>query len=934
MIRVRNLALAAALLVPSVVSAQVTPARRPVTPATQAPAARATLVTSVEGITEYSLPNGLRVLLFPDQSKQTVTVNVTYMVGSTHEGFGETGMAHLLEHLVFKGSKNHVDMQSEFTKYGARRNGSTSPDRTNYYETVPASDANLEWALDLEADRMVNAFIAKKDLESEFSVVRNELEAGENEVTRVMLQRVMRAAYRWHGYGRSTIGTRSDIENVPIDRLQAFYRKYYQPDNAILIVAGRFDPAKTLPIIERKFGSIPRPKRTLEAGNLLLANYTVEPTQDGEQVITVRRVGDAQMVMIGYHIPAGTHPDFAAIDVLSDVLSSSPSGRLYKAVVDTKKAASIFGGWLFARDPSLLIIAANVRKDQSLDSARAALEAGLAAARTATYTAEEVERAKTALLTNIRNGLNNSEGIGLELSEWAAMGDWRMLFLRRDRVAKVTPADVQRVAQTYLKPANSTIALYIPTPQPDRAEIPAAPNVASMLAGYKGGEVVAAGEAFDASPKNIDARTKRAMLPNGMQLILLPKLTRGNRVNAQVVLRHGSEQSLTGKAQIGSLTSGMLNRGTTTLSRQQIQDSIAKLGSQVSWPPVGGNTAIVNIQTTRPNLAATLDLVAQQLKSPKFDAEELDKLKKERLAQLEQVKSEPAVIGQLTTQRKLMPKPKGHPLYQPTPDELIAEITAVTADQVKAFHQSLFGASFADLSVVGDFDEREITAVATRLFGDWKNPQPFARLVRTYAATDSSFESIETPDKQNATFYAATNVELSDADPDYPAFLLGNMMLGQPGQSSRLWTRLREKEGLSYDARSIFTPQSLDRYGTWIMSAIYAPQNVQRLQIAFREELDRALKDGFTQAELDQFRAGLLQGRSQGRANDPELVGTLVNRRFAGRTMAYDEELEKKIAALTPDQVNAALRKYLDPKKIFIVRAGDFAKNPPTKATP
>src|SRR5438552_2350116 len=263
-------------------------------------------VTSVEGITEYRLANGLRVLLFPDPSKQTVTVNMTYLVGSAVEEYGETGMAHLLEHMVFKGSPKHTNIPQELTSHGARPNGSTSYDRTNYFETFAATDENLNWALDLESDRMVNSFIAKKDLDSEMTVVRNEFESGENSPFGVAIKRLMGAAYDWHNYAKLPIGNRSDIENVPIDRLQAFYHKYYQPDNAVLLVAGKFEPARTLQLVTDNFGPIPRPTRVLQP------IYTVEPTQDGERTVTVRRSGDTQLVMAGYHIPSGAHPDFPA----------------------------------------------------------------------------------------------------------------------------------------------------------------------------------------------------------------------------------------------------------------------------------------------------------------------------------------------------------------------------------------------------------------------------------------------------------------------------------------------------------------------------------------------------------------------------------------------------------------------------------------------
>jgi len=221
------------------------------------------VINQVEGISEYRLDNGLQVLLFPDQTKETVTVNVTYRVGSKHENYGETGMAHLLEHLVFKGTPKHPDIPAELSAAGARPNGTTWTDRTNYFETFAATDTNINWALSMESSRMVDSFIAKKDLDSEMTVVRNEFEMGENSPFRVTLQHMASVAYDWHNYGKSTIGARSDLENVPIDRLQAFYRKYYQPDNATLIVAGKFEQQDMLKRIQNTFGKIPKPERVL-----------------------------------------------------------------------------------------------------------------------------------------------------------------------------------------------------------------------------------------------------------------------------------------------------------------------------------------------------------------------------------------------------------------------------------------------------------------------------------------------------------------------------------------------------------------------------------------------------------------------------------------------------------------------------------------------
>ncbi len=295
-------------------------------------------ITSVEGITEYLLPNGLHVLLFPDASKPIITVNITYKVGSRHEGYGETGMAHLLEHLVFKGTPRHPNIPQELSEHGARPNGTTSFDRTNYFETFDATDENLKWALDLESDRMVNSFIAKKDLESEMTVVRNEYERGENDPGSVLYKRMLAGVFQWHNYGHSTIGEKSDIERAPIERLQAFYHNYYQPDNAVLVITGKFDEQKTLDLVVEYFGKIPKPERQL------IPTYTAEPTQDGERQVVLRRTGEVQVFSCMYRIPAGSHADYAALAVLGNLLTDEPSGRLYKALVDTKKAVSISGG--------------------------------------------------------------------------------------------------------------------------------------------------------------------------------------------------------------------------------------------------------------------------------------------------------------------------------------------------------------------------------------------------------------------------------------------------------------------------------------------------------------------------------------------------------------------------------------------------------------
>jgi len=888
---------------------------------------------SVEGITEYTLDNGLRVLLFPDASKPTATINITYLAGSRFEGYGETGMTHLLEHLAFKGTPKHPNIPQELTDHGANPNGTTWYDRTNYFETVPATDVNIDWALDLEADRMVNSFIAKKDLESEFTVVRNEFEMGENSPFNVLDERMMSTMFLWHNYGKSTIGARSDIEKVPIDRLQAFYRKYYQPDNAVLVVAGKVDEKKILQLISDKFAKIPKPVRSVERGNMLYGTYTEEPVQDGERSVTLRRTGDVQMAMIGYHIMPGSHPDFAATAVLAEALAGRPNGRLYKALVDTKKATSTSGNASRNREPGVLLMQATLRKDQNLDDATKTLIETTESAATTAFTTEEIERAKTTLGKNLDLELNNSQFVALDLSEWQAMGDWRMIFLHRDRLKKVTPADVQRVAAAYLKPSNRTVGLFIPTDNPDRAAVVAVSDadLNGMVKDYKGNATLAAGEAFDPSPANIDARTIRTSLPNGMKLALLPKQTRGNTVTARITLRFGDVKSLTGRSDAASLMSSMFDKGTKTMSRQQIKDGFDKLKTQASFGGAGNN-ALVQLTTTRENLIPALRLAAQVLKTPAFDAAEFEKLRTERLAAIEQGKSEPTTIAFTAYQRKLNPYPKGHPLATNTIEEDIATYKAMTVGDVKKVYDELVGASYADASVVGDFNKDSITTVLREEFGAWKSPKPFARLVRSYFELAKTDDKFETPDKANAFFLAGQNLKVRDDSKDYAALTIGNYILGGGFLNSRLATRIRQQEGLSYGVGSGLSAQSLDSSGTLMANAIYNPENVVRLEAAFNEEIDRVLKRGLTADEVEKAKQGWLQQQVQARSQDAYLASLFSAQYITGRTMKYNAQLEQWITDLTPDDVNAAMKKYIDPSKFVVVKAGDFQNHPPKPA--
>jgi zinc protease len=869
-------------------------------------------VTAVEGVTEYRLANGLRVLLYPDVSKPTATVNVTYLVGSRQENYGETGMAHLLEHLIFKGSKKFPNPEKEFSRRGFRNNGTTWFDRTNYFSTFQASDDNLRWALAWSADAMVNSFIAKKDLDSEMTVVRNEYEMGENSPSRVLLQRSLSVMFDWHNYGNPPIGNRSDIENVRIENLQAFYRTYYQPDNAVLTVAGKFDEAKTLGWIAEAFGAIPRPKRRLPV------LWTVEPTQDGERSFVVRRQGDIQIVLLSYKIPSALHPDVDALGVASEILGNTPNGRLHKELVDKGLAAQVFSYLFPTHDPGVIMFGAVVKKGDPVERARDRLievvESTFAAQ---PATDEELQRVRRDGETTFERTLSNPEEFGVALSEYIALGDWRLFFLARDRLQQIQSADVGAAAQKYFRRDNRTVGTFIPEEQPQRAVIPPAPSAAERLAGFKPRAAVAAGESFDPSHENIDRRTRRVVVGE-LKLALLPKKTRGGTVDAVLNFRWGDEKTLFGKSVVAQMTEAMVARGTGKLTRQQIADEMTRLRMTGS---------LRQFQTDRAHLADALRLVAHVLRDANFPEAEFETLKRETLTALQAQLNDPAARSRDALLAHFNAYPEGDPRHYVPLAARIEAVNKLTLDDVKRFHADFWGTARGEIAIVGDFDDAAIEALIRDVFAAWRSPAPYAPILAEPRDVKPTRIVIDTPDKENAFYRARINVALRDDDADYAPMLIANYVFGGgPGLSNRLVDRVRQRDGISYGAGSALLVNSRDRAGAWQIAGLVAPQNAARFEQAVREELGRMLKDGFTAKEIEDAKNGLLQERLLNRAQDGVVAQAWVGLLEVDRTFAFSKRTEDRIRALTAADVIAAVRRHVDPDRMTVVIAGDAKK--------
>ncbi|MDY0310294.1 MAG: pitrilysin family protein [Castellaniella sp.] len=875
-------------------------------------------VVMIEGVTEYRLDNGLQVLLAPDDSRAQTTVNMSYRVGSRNEGPGETGMAHLLEHLLFRGSPKYPDALAEFARRGLAANGSTTVDLTNYYATFASDPDTLRWYLAWQADAMLNVRITRADLDAEMPVVRNEMERGENSPFGMLMQQVTSAAYVWHPYGRSVIGARSDVEHVGIDSLRAFYHRYYQPDNATLIVSGRFDAQQTLQWIAQEFGAIPRPSRTLPP------EYTVEPVQQGARSVTLRRIGGSPIALAQYHLPEAASDAYTALSIGTAMLADSPAGPLYQSLVAQGLASNVFGFARAMKHPGYAVFGAQIQPGSDPQAALSALERGLETDGIGQLDQAALERIRTAWLNDWKQTYNQSTALAQALSDAVARGDWRLFFIERLRVQALTLDAVQAQLRAWLLPSNRTSGLYLPTPDPKDAPAPAPADLTpwiKQLATDTGRPAVAA---FDTRPLAIDAATRRSILtlPNGpIALALLPKETAGGQVYAVLRMGFGDAKALRGLGLTPFATSAMLLRGAAGMNRQQIEDRLNALDAELSFSS-DGNVLDVSLRSDRDRLPEVLDLVFHLLRAPTFPEDELERLKRSLRTRMENEAASPAYLARTALRRHDQPWDPDDIRYTPTATETLAQVEGLSRDRLRQFHERFYGTGHLSMAVVGDFNPDQIEESLRTGLAGWQAAPAYERLPNPWYAMQPETLHIPAPGKANAEYRAVLPLQLRDTDPRWPALMLANYLIGG-SEDSRLWQGIRVRGGLSYGVGSTLSASSFEESGTWSLFASTAARNVDNLRTAVRTVLDDVLKTGFTQAEVDQGVQSLLNYLELGRSNDAYLTGRWIDYLDTHRSFAWQQHIIDQLRSLQAGQVNAAMRDLLHPDALSIAVAAD-----------
>ena len=887
------------------------------TPSSQA----ITFQQTIEGISEYHLDNGMQILLIPDQSKPSTTVNMTYYVGSRHENYGQTGMAHLLEHMVFRGTENFPDALQSFSQRGLNANGSTNNDRTNYYAVFSSDPEVLEWYLRWQADAMQNIKVSEEDLKKEVDIVLNERERNLNNPFQTLIQRMQGAAYHWNNTGTATIGAPDDLKTMKAAELQAFYQRYYQPDNATLVVAGDFDLEETLSLIDGLFSPMAKPSRQL------VERSTLEPVQDGERHIILRRSGGMPFIASAYHIPSPADERYVWLDLASQMIGERPSGHLYRELVrDKKLVSSTFSTVSPHYAVSLAFFGAQLNDADKITEIEQALNQIIEQLDKAPFTQEELDRVRTYWLSQWDKMYASTELLAIGLSEAIAAGDWRLLFLERDRVKAAQLSDIQSTAEAFFVASNRTNGQYIPSENLKRAPAIERPNLGAILQDYKGDENYAAIEAFDSSPANIQAQTLRETitLDNGViHTALLPKASRGNRVFANYRIKFSSLDKLKGQASVSAFAASQIMSGATGMTQQDIHDRIDQLDGSLNYH-ISANQLVVSLSSTRDNLAELLALSLKLIRDAQYPQEELDAFKNQVTRALQANSSEPGSKAMHALGRYLNPFEPGDMRYVMSVEEQVEAIATISREQLVAFNRENFAAGNIDVSIVGSFDPKAALKVLEDTIATWPKAPAYEYIADPYFDLAPKEFVIETPDKANAVFIARHLLQVQNNDPHFPALLIANQILGG-SETSRLFKQVRSENGLSYSVNSNINASSFEPSAEWTVQAIYSPSKRLELERVIRQTIQEARTNGFTADELEQSKAAVLRMRALARAQDNVLSGTWLRYLESGRDFMWNQEFEDRIRALSVEEVNQAMRDFLDEQQLSVAYAGDFA---------
>ncbi len=875
------------------------------------------------GVRKTVLDNGLTVLTKEVHTAPVVSVQVWYRVGSRDEAPGVNGIAHQLEHLMFKGTQARpIQFGRFFSALGSDSNAFTSYDMTAYFGTVERD--KLEALLVLEADRMKNSIIGEKELASEKRVVISELQGYENNPSYRLGRAVMRSAFPTSPYGLPVGGTKADVEKFTVDQVRYYYNTFYRPDNATLVVVGDFQTDALLKKVQESFGKIPKPIAPLPKDPLTAkaAKAVLQPAPTKSPII-LKEPGSAALLNAVYPLPDTKHPDVAAIQVMDYILTGGRSARIYQALVETGLASDAGGGAANLISGGWYELSATAAPGKNLQQIDLALQQVLTDLRDKGVTQEELTRAKAQLKASLvlRNRDISSQAILLGDNQ-ISTGDYRFTDKLLAAIATVTPADVQRVAQTYLAIANRTVGFFEPTTADGAGGNPGSFSQTSEK--FSPGAPVDPAEVAKYLPPNRatpqpqdQALPEKLTLKNGVQVLLVrdrstPTVTLSGHVAA------GTVRDQVATAGLATLTANNLMNGTQTKDALAIAKTLENRGASLGFGASREGVAISG-EALSADLPSLIQVTADVLKNASFPQNELELSRQRALSGLKLELDTPSRLARRTFQQAIYPAT--HPFHTfPTADSL----QAITREDLVRFHQQYYRPDATVLTVVGDFDPAALRALLVRELGSWESAGNSSQI---------TFPVVPLPDKtvrltptlpgktQSITFMGYNAI--ARKDPRYYLALVFNQILGGDTLSSRLGTEIRDRQGLTYGIHSAF--QAGQTPGPFLISMQTAPEDADRAISSTISLLQQIRKEGVTDAEVANAKRSLTSSYPVELASPTSLASTILANEVYGLPLNAIRTYTETINAITPAQINAFIQEVLQPDRLVIVTAGPSA---------
>lgn len=895
-------------------------------------------ISEVKNVAEYKMKNGLKVLLVENHTAPVVTLLVVYKVGSRNEAVGYTGATHFLEHMLFKGTKDHNPDKGNgiddlLTQIGAYWNATTWFDRTSYYEVVPSEF--LELCIQLEADRMRNLLLRQEDHDSEMSVVRNELERGENSPDDILEKELYAVAFREHPYHHPTIGWRSDVEGVSMDRLREFYNTFYWPNNATVIILGDFEKMEALEMMHKHYGKIPI------APNAIPDVYTIEPPQEGERRLEVHRAGDLPRVLIGYHVPKADDDDNYPIAAMRHILGSTyeRSSRLYKRLIDTSIAAEVYARHDDLRDPGLFMVNAMLNPEVDPTEAETAIHEELARLAKEPVSDEELRRAKAANLKGTILAKADPSSFAFMLGEAESKADWHWLMNYDDRFDAVTKEDIMRVAAKYFVKENRTVGYFYPkladvptehkavvgpaAATPQTAATPDEPADLSTYLALKTPPVKVKFPEPKGEKPSFEKRVRREVLPNGLTVNLMES-PGTDSVGFSILLRAGRYFTHEEKHALAELVGDLLPKGSVSYDKIKIAEALESMGI-----PGGLEFSVDNYRLSlgthvvTADLAQYLDLLSDICLRPAFAEDELEKTKVEWKARLTEALNNTKSMAWNAARRSIY-QPK-HPFYEKTYEEQMTELDEISRDDLVRTHKKLFTPKGSVISVVGDANMDQLLAMIKERFGDWKGESTGNVIIPEAVIPDTAQRhEIFLADKRSADIIIAHPCALKRKGGDFYHAKLANAALGQDTITSRLGQVVRDRAGLTYGIYSGFSDTA---YGgaPWSVSLTVNPRNVEKALKLVSLVLDDYLKSGISKEDLDKEAGRAVGSFRVGLASSLGVARVLSEFEFLGIGIGELDLITERYLSATKQQVDEAMRNYFHPNRATTVIAGTLS---------